>query len=137
MNNTIHPAGQVLQAFHDGELDTDTKAAVQAHCGQCTECRNEIEELEETTRLLAHSPSPELSRTVWHRVRPGHAREPRFKPVFAFAAGAAGVVLGILLGPVQFNEEIADTQVAWTETVTVWGGSASSTLLDIYQSGQE
>jgi len=90
-----------------------------------------------TALLLAASPAPELPASVWRRVRPSRAREPRFKPVFAITAGAAGVVLGILLGPVRFSAEAVDTQVAWTETVTVWNGGASSTLLDVYQPGQE
>lgn len=137
MNQTKHPAGHVLQAFHDGELDAKETAAVEAHCLQCAACRNELAELEDTARLLAASLAPELTRTVWHRVRPGRAREPRFKPVFAFAAGAAGVILGILLGPIQFGTDGVDTEVAWTETTTIWSGSASTTLLDIYQSGQE
>ena len=137
MSDTKHPAGHVLQAYFDAELDEPTAAGVQAHCEQCPACRKELAELEQVGRLLAGVPAPELPRTVWHRVRPGHERESRFKPAFGFAACAAGIVLGILMGPLKFNAEQADTELAWSETVTVWDSGASASLLNVFQYEQE
>lgn len=137
MTDSKHPAGHVLQAFHDGELGQILAAEVEEHCGQCKTCRAELAELELTVQFLAGSPAPELPRTVWHRVKPGRRSEPRFKPVFGLVAGAAGIVLGILLGPIQTGSETATNELAWSESVTVWTGSATSPLLGVYQTGQE
>ena len=137
MTDNAHPAGHVLQAYHDGELDQVQSAEVKRHCEQCEACRTELAELEFTVQLLASSPAPELPRTVWHRVKPGRPTEPRFKPVFGLVAGALGVLLGILLGPIQFDAEKTDDQMAWSETVTVWDVSSSSSLLGVFQTDQD
>jgi anti-sigma factor RsiW len=137
MSNTKHPAGHVLQAYHDGELDPPAATEVAAHCERCATCRTELTELRRLDQLLASAPTPELPRTVWHRVRPGQARETRLKPIFAFTACAAGIILGVLLGPITFSTEETRTDLAWSEVVTVWNGSATSSLLAVYQSRQE
>ena len=137
MADSKHPAGHVLQAFHDGELAGILAAEVGRHCGQCEACRAELAELELTEKLLAGFRAPGLPRTIWHRVKPGRRSEPRFKPVFGLAAGAAGIILGILLGPNQTGSETTHNELAWSETVTVWTGSATSPLLAVYQVGRE
>lgn len=137
MNDRQHPDGPVLQAFRDGELDPAATAEVAAHCEHCEACRNELMELEQVGQWLAGAQEPELSRTVWHRVRPGRARDSRLKPVFGFAACAAGIVLGVLLGPIEFNAGQADTELAWSENLTVWDSGASATLLDVFQYERE
>jgi len=137
MTDSTHPAGHILQALHDGELDPSLVAGVESHCAECEACRAELADLERMEQLLAASPVPELPRTVWHRVQPGRRRDSRLKPVFAVAACAAGIILGVLLGPVQFTPEETGTEVAWSETATVWDGSATSSLLGVYLTGQE
>ena len=137
MSDTKHPAGHVLQAYHDGELAPATTTDVVTHCERCAACRSELADLERVGQLLAGAPTPELRRTVWHRVRPGRARESRLRPSLALAACAAGVVLGVLLGPIQFSAEETGTELAWSETVTVWNDDATSPLLAVYQSEQE
>ena len=134
-----HPAGHVLQAFHDGELETSAATGVEAHCKQCEVCRAELADLELAEQLLASVPTPELPRTVWHRVQPGREqeRELRFKPAFGIAACAAGIILGVLLGPIQLSTEKAGSDPAWSETVTLWYGDTTSSLLAVYQTGQE
>ncbi len=137
MSNTKHPVGHVLQAYHDGELDASAAAAVADHCEHCAACSAELAELEQLGQLLASTPTPELSRTVWHRVRPGRVRRSRLRPALAFAACAAGVIVGILLGPIRFDAQVTGTELAWSETATVWNNDATSSLLTVYQSGQE
>ncbi len=136
MTDSTHPAGHILQAFHDGELDSTLVAEVEAHYEKCEACRAELADLERMEQMLAASPAPELPRTVWHRVRPGRPSEPRFKPAFGLAAGAVGVILGLLLGPVQFNAEKAGTDLALSETVDLWDGGTTSPLLAVYQTDQ-
>lgn len=137
MNNQKHPAGHILQAYHDRELDPVAAAEVKAHCGICDDCRSELVELDRIGVLLAGASAPELPRTVWHRVRSGHQQESRFKPAFGVAACAAGIALGFLLGPLEFNAEKSDTVLAWSETATVWDSGASTSLLDVFQYEQE
>lgn len=137
MTDSTHPAGHVLQAFHDGELESTTVAEVAAHCEKCEACRAELDDLERVQQMLAASPAPELPRTVWHRVRPGQHNEPRFKPAFGIAACAVGIALGILLGPLEFNGENTATDLAWSESVTVWDSGASASLLNVFQYEQE
>jgi anti-sigma factor RsiW len=136
MTESTHPAGHILQAFHDGELDSTIRASVETHCQECESCRMELADLERMGQLLAASSAPELPRTIWHRVRPGRAEEPRFKPAFGIAACAVGIVLGLLLGPVQFNAETSETDLALSETVDLWDGGATSPLLAVFQTGQ-
>ena len=47
------------------------------------------------------------------------------------------VVLGVLLGPIQFNEQETGAELAWSETVTVWSDDATVPLLAVYDSEQE
>lgn len=140
MNDSNHPAGHVLQAYHDGELDATAAADVSAHCKDCATCRAELAELDDVGRMLAGAPTPELPRSVWPRVRPERQRESRLRPTFvlaSIAACAAGIVMGILWGPIQFSAEETGTDLAWSETVTVWNGDATSPLLAVYESKEE
>jgi anti-sigma factor RsiW len=136
MTDATHPAGHILQAFHDGELDSSLIADVESHCEKCAACRAELADLDQMKQMLAASSAPELPRTVWHRVRPGQPRESRFKPAFGIAACALGIILGLLFGPVQFNAEKAGTELALSETVDLWDGGTTSPLLAVFQSGQ-
>ncbi len=136
MTESTHPAGHILQAFHDGELDSSLVVGVESHCEKCKACQAELAELEAMELLLAASPAPELPRTVWHRVRPGRPSEPRLKPAFGIAACAVGIILGLLLGPVQFSAEKVGTDLALSETVDLWDGGATSPLLAVFQSVQ-
>jgi anti-sigma factor RsiW len=137
MNETKHPAGHVLQAYNDGELDPSAAGEVADHCEHCEVCRSELAELEGMGRLLAGIPAPELPQSVWHSVRPRREREFRLRPALAVAACAAGIIIGVLLGPVRFSAEEAAVETAWSETVTVWSGDVSSSLLGVYQTEQE
>ncbi len=136
MTDSTHPAGHILQAFHDGELESSLVADVESHCEECAACRAELADLERVEQFLAASPAPELPRTVWHRVRPGRPSEPRFKPAFGIAACAFGIILGLLLGPVPFTAEKAGTVLAQAETVSLWDGGTTSPLLAVFQSSQ-
>ncbi len=136
MTDSTHPAGHILQAFHDGELDSSLVADVESHCKKCEACRAELADLERMEQMLAASPAPELPRTIWHRVRPGRPSEPRFKPAFGIAACALGIILGLLLGPVQFNSDKAGSDLALSETVNLWDGGTTSPLLAVYQTSQ-
>ena len=141
MSQAKHPAGPVLLAYHHGEMDASEAAKIAVHCEECAACRTELDELKSVNLFLAKGPTPELPRTVWHRVRPGRnqsARTSRLQAAFVLAACAAGIVFGILIGPIQFSAESqTDKQLAWSETVTIWDSGASATLLSVYQTAED
>ena len=137
MNDATHPEGQVLQAYHDGELEASAAADVAEHCRNCESCRAELDQLRELGRMLAGVETPEMSRSVWQNLQRGREREVRIKPLFAMAACAAGIVLGVLMGPLQLGESTAADELTGTETLNVWNAEATSSLLGVYESGLE
>lgn len=137
MSDAKHPAGHELQAFHDSELDATRSAQIAAHCRQCASCRAELADLERVGDILAAAAVPEMPRTIWHRVKPERKQASRLRPSLAFVACAAGVALGVLIGPIRVDTEVANTDLAWTESVAVWNASVSTSLLTAYQSEQD
>lgn len=112
MSSAKHPAGVMLQAYHDGELSAPLRDSVAAHCEQCEECQTNLADLEHLEALLAGAPTPEWSRTVWHRVRADRVPSTTPRPILAIAATAAGIVMGVVLGPVRLNGEEAGADLA-------------------------
>ena len=137
MSDAKHPAGHELQAYHDRELEATRSAEVAAHCRRCASCQAELADLERVDNLLAAAPVPEMPRTIWHRVKPERRQASRLRPSLALAAGAAGVALGALIGPIGVDSEVPDTDLAWTESVTVWNAGVSASLFSAYQSEQD
>lgn len=133
MPSERHPDGLELQAYFDGELDPAQARAVQAHCETCPECRTELGALSEVSALLLSTPAPELPRPIWGEVRPMGEAEFRFKPLWGAAACAAGIALGVLIGPtsVLTGGDAAETE--WTQTSSLWSGETTSSLLGVYE----
>ena len=142
MKETKHPAGHELQAYHDGELGTDARARLADHCERCARCRAELDELERMDGLLNGLDAPELPRSVWPHVAAAHrsANRGRLGTAFGFAATAAcaaGLAIGILLGPVDFGTESATEVTAWSGPASLLSGGSGSTLFEFYQSSVE
>ncbi len=141
MTETIHPAGHELQAYHDGELAPDAAARIAAHCEGCVACRAELTDLERVVSLIAGIDAPEMPRSVWPDVAAAQRREyARLGPAFGFAAAAAcaaGIVIGVLLGPVQFSAETASQDVAWTGPSSLLAGGDDASLLDVYRTDSD
>jgi anti-sigma factor RsiW len=136
MTETRHPAGHELQAFFDKELDQAAAEHIAEHCEQCAICRAELTEIERMGALLAATPTPELPRSVWHRV--AMARQQKEVPLGrAFkwaltAACATGVALGLQLGPVKFRVEKSAVEQPSLALETIWGDGSSASLLSVY-----
>ncbi len=137
MTENNHPTRFQLQAFHDGELEQPLIAELSAHCESCQICRAELAGLNQVEQLLTATETPELPGSIWQRVRPQKDHEKGLKPVFAYAACVAGIILGVLLGPIQSDAEEADKDSMWAAPTSVWDKRATSSLLAVYQSGQE
>ncbi len=96
---------EMLPEYVVGALDRPAVAQVQAHLGQCADCRRELAALERTGDLLAPiemlDAPPDLWRAIRARLEPRRARRPvwqaHWKPVLA-AAAAAAMLVAVLLG---------------------------------------
>ena len=133
MTMNSHPEGQILQAYHDGELTAAEGAEVRAHCEVCAECRSQLADLEMMNSLLGRVEAPVMSGSVWPRIQASEDRSIAIKPAWGLVACAAGIVLGFLLGPLQSSQDNAVTNLAWSENVTVWNTDATSSLLGVFQ----
>nr|MEE4267719.1 zf-HC2 domain-containing protein [Candidatus Krumholzibacteria bacterium] len=133
MTLNSHPEGEILQAYHDGELPAAEAAEVRAHCEQCEVCRSQLADLKMMNSILGCLEAPAMSGSVWPRIQASEGRSPAIKPSWGLVACAAGIALGFLLGPVQSGQENAATSLAWSENVTVWNTDATSSLLGVFQ----
>ncbi len=137
MNDVRHPAGHELQAYHDGELAAEASAHLAAHCEGCEACRARMADLERVDGLLAGIDAPDMPRSVWPGIAVRQRKDAgRLGPAFGFAAAAAcaaGLVIGILVGPVQFSAETTTDEVTWTGPSSLLEGGSGSSLLSVYQ----
>jgi anti-sigma factor RsiW len=132
-----HPEGHILQAYFDGELEAVQADEVQLHCASCDRCRAELTELEKVGAMLASDPDPDLTRPIWNAVRPDRTTEKVFRPALGLAACAAGITIGLIVGTMgqSTTSEVADS--SWTESMTIWNGQATSSLLAVYDNSGE
>jgi len=142
MNGNDHPLGPVLQAYSDGELVGTEATAVEAHCGECDECREVLAQLAAVQDRLQMVGPEAMPSSIWPAVAAQVKREQgqRLGPAFAMgtaAACAAGIVMGLLVGTPPTGEQVDGDQVAWTSSSELWSGSGSASLLDVYSSSQE
>jgi len=137
MSHSKHPEGHLLQAYHDGELDKTIADGIATHCRQCATCKTELDELNRMDQMFASVQAPELPGSVWQQVKPDQSREPRFQKPLTIAACAAGLAVGILLGPIQFDTQNNVSESEFSQSVSLWNEPPTSSLLTVYQSGQE
>lgn len=63
---TVHG---LLNAYHDGELESSERDAVSAHLAQCPACRGELNEIRRIDDLFSSMVPPEAPAGDWDRVR--------------------------------------------------------------------
>jgi TonB family protein len=98
-----------LGAFADGELEPDKAEQVISHLETCADCRRELDQIQELSRLAKSVEHPRLADDYWdwHRTRVWRGirerkrvPEPRYRPVFMWpklAAAAAGFVIVLVV----------------------------------------
>lgn len=52
---------ELVSDYLEGDLDTETAAAVEYHLGLCTSCAEYLEQIKQTLRSLGHVPVDTLS----------------------------------------------------------------------------
>jgi TonB family protein len=100
---------ELLGAFADGELEPDKAEQVVNHLETCADCRRELDQIRELSRLAKSVGHPQLADDYWdwHRSRVWrgirqrkHGSEPRHRPMFVWpklAAAAAGFVIVLVV----------------------------------------
>jgi anti-sigma factor RsiW len=72
--SVAHPAPQLLERYHDGELQPAKRAAVETHVGVCEECRDRIEGLSLLGSLVREAVETDMSgfdpERIWANVQP-------------------------------------------------------------------
>lgn len=85
-----------IQAWLDGTLADDERAALHAHLAECPHCRAESEEWQALQHALRNLPAPAPPADLTERLWAEHPR--RHHPGWIVAA-AASLVLALLVGP--------------------------------------
>lgn len=137
-----HPRGETLLAYADGELPPQEAATVSDHCARCDDCRRELAGLQEVARLLAVDAAPEIPAPVWPRLaarRQSESEGLRLGPAFALGSAAvcaAGLVLGLVIGQPAPSAAEQSATATWVDSGSLWTGSSSSSLLDVFSGDQ-
>jgi len=97
--------GEAIQDLLDGRLDADTRARLEAHLAECSECRRELEALRWTKGVVAREKAVQevppglaaaISRTLDLEDRPGSAASPHKAAPWLRPTLAAGLL--VLIG---------------------------------------
>ena len=120
---------ELTAAYALDALDTDERAAYEAHLEGCERCRGELASFWETTEALAVAtagpePRPELrgrildaARAERQNVVPLRPRSSRWTPVLGVAAAVAAVVaIGLGLYAASLSSDLDDTRTALADT---------------------
>ncbi|NNL67400.1 MAG: hypothetical protein HKP30_14220, partial [Myxococcales bacterium] len=134
-----------LADYLEGDLCLEERAVVDAHLDACAPCASEVEELEQTIRLLRGLPEPEtppmIAANVMRRIRAGETRPSFFErmrqgvfavlePSFvlpASAVAAAALVVVIVQDPGRFGLE-GETGTRQGETSPAMAFEASTPI---------
>lgn len=100
-----------IHRYHDHELPPNEQAAIEAHLGECPECRELLRELEQISAALIAAPLAAMPADVTSRLRRGWERTRERSILQAtgwLTAAAAAVLVGALLtGPSERGDSAA------------------------------
>ena len=140
----------LIEALHDGALDTNEKAGMEEHLAGCTSCRKSRERLSALSRLIQKSSVPEPSASLeqnllrafsahhdksskslvwWRQIFAGSVSIP--KPVFAAALIAVAVIVTAsnLIGRNAANTLYAET-ISSAPVPVITAPSASPEIIE-------
>src|SRR5689334_1074221 len=100
-----------VHAYHDGELPTEQRAALESHLSSCPECSELLTELRGLSRMLSAAALADVPADVMQRLRDARYVMPEngvLKIAGWLTAAAAAVLLAALLYfPRESNESMA------------------------------
>lgn len=111
-----------LGAYHDGEIDAATCAALEQHLRQCASCAAELDRMRKLSKLLNGAPKPELSAQALHRFHAAADLAPsitirRMAEALTSVAAAILVVCGVLMWKQLPAGEPAGPMPIWEASV--------------------
>jgi anti-sigma factor RsiW len=86
-----------VHAYHDGELDSGRRVALEAHLAVCAECRELLSELEGLSAFLARAPLPVMPERAVSRFH-GSWYEARDRGMVRVASWMTAVAAMLLVG---------------------------------------
>lgn len=133
----LHPRGETILAFLDGELAPAFADEVRDHCAACAECRQVSQELSSVREILVAHPGSAPLRPVWPAVQGRLERpaSPFFRPAFGIATTAAalvGILLGVFVGSIGNRHPRHEGAYLWSVVPSSIAQDGGGTLPDIY-----
>ncbi|MFB3891268.1 MAG: anti-sigma factor [Phycisphaerae bacterium] len=118
-------------AYHDGELSADSRAAFERHLARCEQCQAELAGLRKLTQFISSSPRPGMPPGAMARLhkavdRQGGPGIVRFAEELAAAAAAVLVACVIALASRPASTASAAASASW-ETAAVAQQPAETT----------
>ncbi len=90
------PFNLEIQAYHDGELPSERRTAVEEHLAGCPACAAELAELKNLSAVFAAEPVAELSQIALHRLHRKIDNE-MDRGLIRFGWALSGIAASILL----------------------------------------
>ncbi|MHB9130056.1 MAG: anti-sigma factor family protein [Armatimonadota bacterium] len=118
------PSLEELAAYENGSLAREQRTTLDAHLGDCAQCRQELTALRATARLLAAMPAPEMPDDLWPGVAarlqasPRPQRWVRWWKVAMGAGVAASLFIGLAVTRLQPPPSMPLASAAATPYVT-------------------
>ena len=131
----------LIDAYHDGELPRDERAAVEAHLSGCADCRDALEAARHTSRLFAGATMPQLPAGAVGRMYGAWAigmRSARDRAVLRIASwltAAAAVLVAGLIG-LRNAPEPRGGSLAWDAPVATEAPVEATTAPELVQVAQ-
>jgi anti-sigma factor RsiW len=125
-----------LQALVDGELSREEERTVRDHCRECERCASLLRDAEEVYRRLGDLPPARLEESLWPAVQ-GHVHgraAGRNIPlaVGASAMAAAGILIGLWIGPAFAPRSATESETTWAEMGSLLDDGTVPTLDTVY-----
>lgn len=139
--NDPHVADRIVPCL-DGELSPREETEVREHVKSCAACAAVWKESEEAAALLEADAPGESAPPIWPAVRAKLREKRSGRITVAFRVGAslaaaAGILLGLYIGSIRFDDAYRNATAdssAWTEFDSVLGTESDSPLDGLFLS---
>jgi anti-sigma factor RsiW len=123
-----------LGAYHDGELDEASRAAMEAHRRVCPACAAELARLQKLSQMIGATARPAMSAAALQRLHRSVDLQPRIT-VMHMAEAFAAVAAAVLIAAVIWLSQLSTASEASAQ-IPVWEAAAVAPQ-DTSTAGQE